>query len=330
MGKLTFKQKTILTLLISIVAVYFFMRFFFGISLPFLLAFLVIWRVYPFFQRLSKRTHLKETWFLSLFVVLLVLPVLLLVYLSLSGSMKDGALIDENENILESELVESCVEKYNEWKEICTEYIGDDMMIKIQVGAVNSVKTCVSFFMYLVIFFASLFLFCKDFEKIKNAIDERKDNSFLQIAGGVLSYIRAFLKTQVVIFVVLSALVGFVLMALRVENAWVFGVLAGFLDALPFIGTGIVLVPLAVWLFLTGHVVKAVLTLVLYGACALIRELLEPRLIGKKVGIMPIILFASVFVGMQVFGTIGIIKGPLSVVIISEIQKVILAKENKV
>ena len=70
--------------------------------------------------------------------------------------------------------------------------------------------------------------------------------------------------------------------------------------------------------------------LFLYGICALIRELLEPKLIGEKVGIYPIILFASVFIGMHLFGVGGIIKGPLSVVIVYEIRKVLLANKEKV
>ena len=113
---------------------------------------------------------------------------------------------------------------------------------------------------------------------------------------------------------------------LKVPNGWLFGLLAGFLDALPFIGTGIVLVPLTIWLFIKGQIWQAFVCLLLYGVCALIRELLEPKLIGKKVGIYPIVLFASVFIGMQLFGVGGIIKGPLSVVIIYELRKVLLAK----
>ena len=111
-------------------------------------------------------------------------------------------------------------------------------------------------------------------------------------------------------------------------NGWLFGLLAGVLDAFPFIGTGIVLVPLTIWLFLKGQLIQAVFCLVLYGVCALVRELLEPKLIGEKVGIYPIALFASVFIGMQLFGVSGIIKGPLSIVIIYEIRKVLLAKDE--
>lgn len=326
MEKFGNKQKYTLILLMSALAVYFFMRFFFAISLPFLLAFLAIWKVYPLLNKLSKKIKLRETWILGLFIFIIAFLLLGILYVPISNCFENVTFLEEDESILESELLETCVEKYNEFKEVCSEYVGEDMVIKIQSGAVNSVKTCISFFTYVVIFFVSLILFCKDFGKIRETIELKSDNMIVKVIRGVVSYVKAFLKSQVIIFVILALLVGITLTVLQVPNGWLFGLLAGVLDAFPFIGTGIVLVPLTIWLFLKGQVIQAVFCLVLYGVCALVRELLEPKLIGEKVGIYPIALFASVFIGMQLFGVSGIIKGPLSIVIIYEIRKVLLAK----
>lgn len=326
MEKFGNKQKYTLILLMSALAVYFFMRFFFAISLPFLLAFLAIWKVYPLLNKLSKKIKLRETWILGLFIFIIAFLLLGILYVPISNCFENVTFLEEDESILESELLETCVEKYNEFKEVCSEYVGEDMVIKIQSGAVNSVKTCISFFTYVVIFFVSLILFCKDFGKIRETIELKSDNMIVKVIRGVVSYVKAFLKSQVIIFVILALLVGITLTVLQVPNGWLFGLLAGVLDAFPFIGTGIVLVPLTIWLFLKGQIIQAVFCLVLYGVCALVRELLEPKLIGEKVGIYPIVLFASVFIGMQLFGVSGIIKGPLSIVIIYEIRKVLLAK----
>ncbi len=328
MEKFGNKQKYTLILLMSALAVYFFMRFFFAISLPFLLAFLAIWKVYPLLNKLSKKIKLRETWILGLFIFIIAFLLLGILYVPISNCFENVTFLEEDESILESELLETCVEKYNEFKEVCSEYVGEDMVIKIQSGAANSVKTCISFFTYVVIFFVSLILFCKDFGKIRETIELKSDNMIVKVIRGVVSYVKAFLKSQVIIFVILALLVGITLTVLQVPNGWLFGLLAGVLDAFPFIGTGIVLVPLTIWLFLKGQIIQAVFCLVLYGVCALVRELLEPKLIGEKVGIYPIVLFASVFIGMQLFGVSGIIKGPLSIVIIYEIRKVLLAKDE--
>lgn len=326
MEKFGKKHKYTLILLIGILAVYFFMRFFFSITLPFLLALIVIWKVYPYLNRISKKTRLHETWIIGIVIFILVFLLLGFLYVPLSGYFENIKFLEADESIFDSELFNTCVEKYSGFKETCSKYIGDDMVIKIQSEAVKGMKSCVTFFSYVIIFFVSLLLFCKDFEKIKQAIEGKKDNTIVQVVRGVISYVKAFLRTQVIIFLVLVVLIGVTLTILQVENSWLFGLIAGILDAFPFIGTGIVLVPLSIWLFLKGHIIKAVLCLFLYGICALLRELLEPKLIGEKVGIYPIVLFASVFVGMYIFGVGGIIKGPLSVVIIYELHKVLLAK----
>ncbi len=326
MGKNSTKSKNIFILLIATLAVYFFMRFFFTLSLPFLLAFLIVWKVYPKFRKWSQKTKMKESYFMAAFIGLFVVVLIGSLYVPLSNCMKDVTLLKENESLFESEFINTCKDKYNDFKNICSEYMGEDIIIKIQSGAVSTAKMCITFFTYVVIFLVALLLFCKDFYRIQEMLDKKRDSTFVKVAKGVISYVKAFLVTQVLIFIILSALCALVLWIVGVPYGWMWGLLAGLLDALPFIGTSIVLIPISIWLFLKGNIWQAIMCLSLYGICALIRELLEPKLIGDKVGIPPIILFASVFVGMQLFGVGGIIKGPLLVVIIYELNKVLLAK----
>ena len=91
------------------------------------------------------------------------------------------------------------------------------------------------------------------------------------------------------------------------------------MDALPFIGTGIVLVPIAGVEIFQGKLGTALLVLCLYGACALLRELLEPKLIGRKMGIPAIAVLISVYAGIRLFGLTGILKGPLGYVMVQQI-----------
>lgn len=324
MGKLSIKQKNFMILLISVLAVYFFMRFFFTISLPFLFALLTVWKVYPFISKLSLKTKCKEVYFIGIFLFLFLAILVLLLYIPLHNCSQNINILTEKENVLEI-----CVEKYQNIRKICCEYVGDEWIVKIQNQAVNWVKSGITILTYIVIYFISLLLICKDFKEIKNKIKEKRESFLVKIITGVILYIKAFLKTQVLIFLILSVIVGVTLSILKVPYGFILGVATGFLDALPFIGTGIVLVPFCIWFFLKGEMAKAIVVLILYGVCSFIREFLEPKLIGKKVGIYPIVLFASVFVGMQIFGVVGIIKGPLSIVIIYEIRKELLAKEEK-
>ena len=72
---------------------------------------------------------------------------------------------------------------------------------------------------------------------------------------------------------------------------------------------------------LNGQYMRMVICLALYGVCIVTRELLEPKLIGKQIGIAPVFMLLAVYAGMKLFGVSGIIKGPLALIVIYEIWK---------
>lgn len=123
------------------------------------------------------------------------------------------------------------------------------------------------------------------------------------------------------ILLIISLLCSVILSVAGISGGIFLGILAGVLDMLPFIGTGIVLVPLSIWQLFNGRYVQMAVCLVLYGACILTREMLEPKLIGKRVGVAPIYMLLAIYAGVKLFGVGGIIKGPLSLIVICEIMK---------
>ena len=74
--------------------------------------------------------------------------------------------------------------------------------------------------------------------------------------------------------------------------------------------------PLSIQQFIGGSYVRGAVCLLVYVACIFIRELLEPRLIGKKIGVSPIAILLSIYAGIKLFGMWGIIGGPLGFIII--------------
>ena len=131
-------------------------------------------------------------------------------------------------------------------------------------------------------------------------------------------------KTFIIVAVLLAiAFVCVVALSLaKVEYGLFFGILAGIMDALPFVGTGIVLVPLAAWQLILGNYVQAVVCIGVYVVCILIREFVEPKLIGEKVGVYPVAILIAVYAGLKLFGIWGIVKGPLALVLVIQIYEV--------
>lgn len=169
---------------------------------------------------------------------------------------------------------------------------------------------------FLVTFVIAAVLLAKDYDDIMNRLLDREEcYVFLEIVCGIIRYIATYVKAQIVIMGIIGTVAAVVLGVSGLRYGVLWGLLAGMLDALPFIGTGIVLAPLAVQQFFYGNYVRGVICLLVYVACIFIRELLEPRLIGRKVGVSPAAILLSIYAGIKLFGVWGIVGGPLGFVI---------------
>jgi len=130
-----------------------------------------------------------------------------------------------------------------------------------------------------------------------------------------------FFKAQAILisitFVLL--LVGYTLMGL--EYALFVAVLTSFVDALPVLGSGSVLIPWAIVNILMQNYPFAIKLIVLYGVILVVRQILEPKLIGRGLGLHPLIALMSMYVGLQLFGVGGLIIGPVLAIIVKALQK---------
>lgn len=97
---------------------------------------------------------------------------------------------------------------------------------------------------------------------------------------------------------------------LQAEYPFLLALLAASLDILPVLGVGTVLVPWAIFALLTGDVARGVWILVLYAVITVIRQIVEPRLLGKSIGLHPILMLMAFYVGLSLFGVAGILIGP--------------------
>ncbi len=99
------------------------------------------------------------------------------------------------------------------------------------------------------------------------------------------------------------------------------GVLIGILDALPFFGTGTVFLPWIVVCLLSGNLSDAAWLGAMYAACYLLREVMESKWLGDRIGITALETMASMYVGLGLFGISGLFTGPVAWILIKEIDK---------
>ena len=141
------------------------------------------------------------------------------------------------------------------------------------------------------------------------------------LGKGILEAIGGYVKAQCMIIglIMVICVVGFFLAGS--PYAVILGIGIGLMDALPVLGTGLFIVPWLVVEVIRGEYLTALILGLTYGACTLTREILEPRLVGKRLGLFPILVLMSVYVGVKVYGASGILLGPLSLLVIQELWK---------
>ncbi len=120
-------------------------------------------------------------------------------------------------------------------------------------------------------------------------------------------WVRAQLKLMGVIFLLLS--LG--LWLLGEDFALLFAGIIAVLDALPVLGTGTVLIPWALFSFLRGVPGKGFGLLILYVVCSFTRSALEPRLVGRQLGLHPLLTLMAFYAGFRLLGVAGMLLGPI-------------------
>jgi len=132
----------------------------------------------------------------------------------------------------------------------------------------------------------------------------------------------AYVKTQVILILLVSLICSLGLFLIKNPYALLFGVAIGIFDAFPVLGSGLILVPWAIISFIRGKAFSGAVLLTLYGICQFVREYLEPKLLGNKMGIRPVQSLMGVYIGYELFGVLGLFLGPLGLVLVKSLWRV--------
>lgn len=147
-------------------------------------------------------------------------------------------------------------------------------------------------------------------EKLKPAADALK-----RMKNAVGGWLMAQLKLMGVTFTILT--LGFVMLRIAYAPLWALAV--SLVDALPVLGTGTVLVPWAVICFLQGEGARAIGLLGVYAVVTLSRSMLEPKLVGRHLGLDPLVTLMALYAGYKLWGVGGMIFAPLLAVTIMQV-----------
>ena len=123
---------------------------------------------------------------------------------------------------------------------------------------------------------------------------------------------NVYFKTQLIIICCTAAVCTVGLIVIGNPYAVVIGIAIGLLDALPFFGTGTVLIPWSIIAVLAGNVWHAAVLMTVYVITYFEREILESKLMGKGLDISPVTMMAAIYAGLLIYGFWGFVLGPVS------------------
>jgi len=151
--------------------------------------------------------------------------------------------------------------------------------------------------------------------KIKTAIRSHIPQSwrvrYIPALQNMKTALLGWLKAQLKLAGVTWAIVGAGLFLLKVPYGILWAALIAIVDAVPVLGTGTVLVPWAVIRFLQGDMAGGIGLLVLYGLALVTRTVLEPRLVGRHLGLDPLWTLAAFYTGFMLWGVGGMLFAPV-------------------
>lgn len=157
---------------------------------------------------------------------------------------------------------------------------------------------------------------------VHKTLGERTVIKIREIKEQCKTYLGGYVKAQGILMLLAFMLILIILSLFNAPYAVLIAAITAFLDALPFFGSGLVLWPMAGIYFIDGNITLGIVYIATYFAVMLLRRFIEPKLVSDKIGVNPLVTLVAMFMGYKFWGIIGLITGPLLLMLIISLYKV--------
>lgn len=336
-----------------IAGLYFFIvRYAFGYIFPFVFAAVMAVLLQPAVRFISEKLKIKAHGFISIILVLLIVTVIVallsLGVIALVSEVKDflsyffsrfksvdDILLSAKEWLLGiavnlpkgigAGVSAKINDVFNNFSFETTEL--DISMISTPLsgawGVVKSLPTLVIGFVVTIIscvFMTSEYDLIRDM--ILDILPERKGRNLVKakntLTKGIGKLVKAYATIMFITFT--EVFLGLNLMKLIgvYDGSYIFVISLAIciVDIIPVLGTGTIVIPWAIYSFVTGNIGTGIGLIILYAVITVLRQVIEPKLVASQVGLPSIITIMAMFLGARVFGPFGIILLPLTVIVV--------------
>ncbi len=330
------------TILLAVVFLFF--KYLFSPLLAFFCAFLIASISRPLINNISKKLSIPKKLCSILFNIISICILTLLLYLALSRLLGELTLLIEflSSNKLkelfealksgfggliskfpQNNLTQALLNKGQLEENLITSTLKEfiPLFIKFLIGFFSFFPTAAVF---LLLMFISMFYIGCDYERISEflscQLSDKAKNTAFEIKRVFLSICTELFKAYFLLTIItfFELFIGFTI--LRVRYSVILAIVISIVDMLPILGTGTVLVPWSIFSLLLGNSRLCVGLLILYGIITLIRQILEPRIVGASIGLYPLVTLICMYCGLKLIGFPGLFLFPIIAMVIKSLN----------
>ncbi len=315
--------------------------------IPFLIAFIISLLVEPAIKWLTKKNLFSRK--ISATLVLIFVSILIITILTL-GIIN---IISESSNLLKG--LNGYIEKVYlksqnlinnidfKLPEVFLDVINTSSQNFLQMASNWLQATLSSFLKYITslpsificigITLLSTYFICTDkiyiLDQMEHHIPKSWIKRFLTYLRKIINSLGSYLKAEFILVFIsfIITLVGLYIMhiiGMNVEFPLLVALAIGFVDALPILGSGTIIIPWAVLSAIDGDISLAISLLTLLAIISIVRQIIEPKIVSSQIGIHPIFTLIAMYTGFKIIGIVGLLAGPIILIVLKNVFETLI------
>ena len=323
---------------------------YFGIKLaifymPFLIAFVISLIIEPAIRFFMNKTKLNRK-ISSIIVFAIIIGAVTWAIISLISESTNllqmlNLYINKAYTQVQESISKLSIEKLSVSKDIINMFqnTSQEILVKLSnwmtqflTNLIEIITSIPAIAIYVVITIMSLYFMCTDKIYMLDLLEHHMSQKLIRKLGKHIREITfslgGYLKAEATLILIsfIISVIGLYLLkviGMDIQYPLLIALAIGFVDALPILGSGTVMVPWAIISALNGDLKLGISIIILWIIMSIVRQFLEPKIVSGKIGIHPIFTLIAMYTGFKLIGVMGMLVGPIVLIIL----KSIFAKE---
>ena len=181
-----------------------------------------------------------------------------------------------------------------------------------------------SFVIKVIISIVATYFFALDYDNIRRAITSRMTETTYQKSSAAFRSLRStvgqYLRAYSLIFLITFAELTVGLLCAGVKHFVLIALGIAIFDILPILGSSMIMLPWSIITLLRGNYQQGIILFIVYLVIVIARQFIEPKIVGERVGLHPLITLLAMYVGLKLFGGLGLFTLPITCAVLVQLE----------